>query len=79
MAQSTFCFQMLAFLLRKKSRLISSRTFQLLLSITGSMELGCSASVLNLSAFQDLLCDFEVAPSLEACSQDAVFLMVLAG
>ncbi|XP_023679913.1 WD repeat- and FYVE domain-containing protein 4 isoform X2 [Paramormyrops kingsleyae] len=53
-------YKMLAFLLKKKSRLISNRTFQLLLSITGSMELGCSASVLNLSAFQDLLCDFEV-------------------
>uniref|UniRef100_A0A3B3TB69 WD repeat- and FYVE domain-containing protein 4 n=1 Tax=Paramormyrops kingsleyae TaxID=1676925 RepID=A0A3B3TB69_9TELE len=59
-------YKMLAFLLKKKSRLISNRTFQLLLSITGSMELGCSASVLNLSAFQDLLCDFEVAPNQEA-------------
>ncbi|KPP72299.1 hypothetical protein Z043_108709, partial [Scleropages formosus] len=54
-------YKLLAFLLKKKACLISSRTFQLLLSIVGTMELGSSlAHVQNHSAFLDLLCDFEV-------------------
>ncbi|KAJ8418169.1 hypothetical protein AAFF_G00138780 [Aldrovandia affinis] len=57
----THSYKLLAFLLKMKSHLISSRTFQLILSIVGTMELGNgSLYVQNLSAFQDILCDFEV-------------------
>ncbi|KAI1894299.1 hypothetical protein AGOR_G00114390 [Albula goreensis] len=57
----THSYKLLAFLLKMKSHLISSRTFQLILSIVGTMELGSgSVYVQNLSAFRDILCDFEV-------------------
>lgn len=45
-----------------KSQLISYRIFQLILSIVGTMELGIvSTHIPNISAFQDVLCDFEVS------------------
>ncbi|KAJ8248534.1 hypothetical protein GJAV_G00243040 [Gymnothorax javanicus] len=54
-------YKLLAFLLRVKSQLISHRTFQLILGIVGTMELGTgSVSVQNLDAFRDILCDFEI-------------------
>nr|XP_015201808.1 PREDICTED: WD repeat- and FYVE domain-containing protein 4 isoform X1 [Lepisosteus oculatus] len=54
-------YRLLAFLLKMKCRLISRRVFQLVLSIVGTMELGCgSVSVQNLCAFEGILCDFEV-------------------
>ncbi|KAL4641072.1 WD repeat- and FYVE domain-containing protein 4 isoform X1 [Arapaima gigas] len=54
-------YKLLAFLLKKKAHMITSRTFQLLLAIAGTMELGSGlAQVQKQSAFLDLLCDFEV-------------------
>ncbi|XP_064174469.1 WD repeat- and FYVE domain-containing protein 4 isoform X1 [Anguilla rostrata] len=54
-------YKLLAFLLKTKSQLISHRTFQLILAIVGTMELGSgSVYVQNLSAFRDILCDLEV-------------------
>ncbi|KAJ8361381.1 hypothetical protein SKAU_G00179060 [Synaphobranchus kaupii] len=57
----THSYKLLAFLLKMKAHLISHRTFQLILAIVGTMELGSgSVYVQNLSAFRDILCDFEV-------------------
>ncbi|KAK1164501.1 hypothetical protein AOXY_G14832 [Acipenser oxyrinchus oxyrinchus] len=54
-------YKLLAFLLKLKSSLLSNRIFQLILSIVGTMELGCgSVAIQNHSAFKDILCDFEV-------------------
>ncbi|XP_042565532.1 WD repeat- and FYVE domain-containing protein 4 isoform X2 [Clupea harengus] len=54
-------YKILAFLLKTKASLISSRTFQLVLSLTGTVELGSGSSLVhNLPAFQDLLCDAEI-------------------
>ncbi|XP_062375001.1 WD repeat- and FYVE domain-containing protein 4 isoform X2 [Sardina pilchardus] len=54
-------YKLLAFLLKMKAPLISSRTFQLVLSLTGTVELGSgSGLVYNLPAFQQLLCDAEM-------------------
>lgn len=56
-----FCCQLLSFLLKMKSQLISSRIFNLILAIVGTMELGSDAfHIPNIRAFQDVLCDFEV-------------------
>lgn len=60
--------QLLSFLLKMKSQLISFRIFQLILSIVGTMELGIvTTSIPNISAFQDVLCDFEVSFRLVCC------------
>nr|XP_055025553.1 WD repeat- and FYVE domain-containing protein 4 isoform X2 [Misgurnus anguillicaudatus] len=54
-------YKLLSFLLKVKSQLISSRIFQLILSIVGTMELVSGAfGIPNVRAFQDVLCDFEV-------------------
>ncbi|XP_061083702.1 WD repeat- and FYVE domain-containing protein 4 isoform X3 [Conger conger] len=53
----THGYQLLAFLLKTKSQLIGIRTFQLILAIVGTVELG---SIRNLTAFRDILCDFDV-------------------
>ncbi|XP_051772048.1 WD repeat- and FYVE domain-containing protein 4 isoform X3 [Ctenopharyngodon idella] len=54
-------FKLLSFLLKMKSQLISYRIFQLILAIVGTMELGIvTTHIPNISAFQDVLCDFEV-------------------
>ncbi|KAG7462495.1 hypothetical protein MATL_G00185510 [Megalops atlanticus] len=67
-------YKLLAFLLKMKSGLISHRTFQLILSIVGTLELGSSSIyVQNLSAFRDILCDFEVWES----APDNLDLLVL--
>lgn len=48
-----------------KSQLISYRIFQLILAIVGTMELGIvTTHIPNISAFQDVLCDFEVSFTL---------------
>ncbi|XP_049337281.1 WD repeat- and FYVE domain-containing protein 4 isoform X1 [Astyanax mexicanus] len=54
-------YKLFAFLLKMKAHLISSRTFQLILAIVGAMELttGC-IYIHDLTALQDILCDFEV-------------------
>ncbi|KAM6956344.1 WD repeat- and FYVE domain-containing protein 4 [Aplochiton taeniatus] len=55
-------YKLLAFLLKMKSGLISSRTFQLVLSLSGSVDLGSGPARLqhNTKAIQALLCDLEV-------------------
>lgn len=57
-----FCCQLLSFLLKMKSQLVSSRIFNLILALVGTMELGSDAFCIpNIIAFQDVLCDFEVS------------------
>ncbi|XP_030059030.1 WD repeat- and FYVE domain-containing protein 4 [Microcaecilia unicolor] len=54
-------YRLLAFLLKRKARLLNNRIFQLLLSIVGTAELGFrSLAIQNQSAFQHILCDFEL-------------------
>ncbi|XP_051506796.1 WD repeat- and FYVE domain-containing protein 4-like isoform X2 [Myxocyprinus asiaticus] len=54
-------YKLLSFLLKMKSQLISSRIFQLILAIVGTAEMGsATVHIPNISAFQDILCDFEV-------------------
>ncbi|XP_072534107.1 WD repeat- and FYVE domain-containing protein 4 isoform X2 [Salminus brasiliensis] len=54
-------YKLFAFLLKMKAHLISNRTFQLILAIVGAMELATgSVYIHDLTAFQDILCDFEV-------------------
>ncbi|XP_041734876.1 WD repeat- and FYVE domain-containing protein 4 [Coregonus clupeaformis] len=55
-------YKLLAFLLKIKSGVLSSRTFQLVLSLSGSVDhLGSGAvSLHNRPAFNALLCDLEV-------------------
>ncbi|XP_030628686.1 WD repeat- and FYVE domain-containing protein 4 [Chanos chanos] len=54
-------YKLFAFLLKMKSHLISNRTFQLILSVVGTMDLGSGMiCVPNASAFQAILCDSEV-------------------
>ncbi|XP_028916530.1 WD repeat- and FYVE domain-containing protein 4 isoform X1 [Ornithorhynchus anatinus] len=54
-------YQILAFLLKKKMALLNNRIFQLLLSITGTAELGFETSIVtNVGLFQHVLCNFEL-------------------
>ncbi|XP_050981588.1 WD repeat- and FYVE domain-containing protein 4 [Labeo rohita] len=54
-------YKLLSFLLKMKSQLIGSTIFQLIMAIVGTMELGMVAvRIPNITAFQDILCDFEV-------------------
>uniref|UniRef100_A0A671PYY1 WD repeat- and FYVE domain-containing protein 4-like n=1 Tax=Sinocyclocheilus anshuiensis TaxID=1608454 RepID=A0A671PYY1_9TELE len=55
-------YKLLSFLLKMKSKLISSRIFQLIMAIVGTMELGIfTVRIPNITAFQDIFCDFEVS------------------
>uniref|UniRef100_A0A3Q1F0J1 Alfy-like armadillo-like repeat domain-containing protein n=1 Tax=Acanthochromis polyacanthus TaxID=80966 RepID=A0A3Q1F0J1_9TELE len=62
-------YKLLAFLLKMKSSLVSHRTFQLVLSLSSSLELSCnSGCIQNIPAFRDLLCDLDVSVHiLEIC------------
>ncbi|XP_076980769.1 WD repeat- and FYVE domain-containing protein 4 isoform X3 [Tamandua tetradactyla] len=54
-------YQIMAFLLRKKTSLLNHRIFQLLLSIIGTAELGFgSSAITNVGIFQHILCNFEL-------------------
>ncbi|XP_060728472.1 WD repeat- and FYVE domain-containing protein 4 isoform X2 [Tachysurus vachellii] len=54
-------YKLFAFLLKMKAHLISCRTFQLILAIVGTVELGTgSVYVHDLTALQGILCNFEV-------------------
>ncbi|TSK22773.1 WD repeat- and FYVE domain-containing protein 4 [Bagarius yarrelli] len=54
-------YKLFAFLLKMKSHLISCRTFQLILAIVGTVELGTgNVYVYDLTALQGILCNFEV-------------------
>ncbi|XP_057164793.1 WD repeat- and FYVE domain-containing protein 4 isoform X4 [Ursus arctos] len=54
-------YQIMAFLLRKKTSLLNHRIFQLILSIAGTAELGFgSSAVTNVGVFRHILCNFEL-------------------
>ncbi|XP_017319576.1 WD repeat- and FYVE domain-containing protein 4 isoform X1 [Ictalurus punctatus] len=54
-------YKLFAFLLKMKAHLISCRTFQLILAIVGTVELGTgNVHVHDLTALQGILCNFEV-------------------
>ncbi|XP_042636598.1 WD repeat- and FYVE domain-containing protein 4 [Orycteropus afer afer] len=54
-------YQIMAFLLRKKTSFLNHRIFQLILSIAGTAELGFgSSAIINIGVFQHVLCNFEL-------------------
>uniref|UniRef100_A0A672TPX7 Uncharacterized protein n=1 Tax=Strigops habroptila TaxID=2489341 RepID=A0A672TPX7_STRHB len=54
-------YQLLAYLLKMKTQLLNNRILQLIFSLVGTAELGIESSVIkNYSAFQYVLCNFEV-------------------
>ncbi|KAM5241310.1 WD repeat- and FYVE domain-containing protein 4 isoform 3-T5 [Hipposideros larvatus] len=59
--QQIFGYQIMAFLLRKKTSLLNHRVFQLILSIAGTAELGFgSSAITNIGVFQHVICNFEL-------------------
>lgn len=62
---SPICFasilQLLAMLLKKKRSLLNSHILHLTFSLVGTVDSGHETAIIpNSTAFQDLLCDFEV-------------------
>ncbi|XP_059755962.1 WD repeat- and FYVE domain-containing protein 4 isoform X2 [Balaenoptera ricei] len=54
-------YQIMAFLLRKKTSFLNHRIFQLILSVAGTAELGFGSSgITNIGVFQHILCNFEL-------------------
>uniref|UniRef100_A0A8B9NYW3 WDFY family member 4 n=1 Tax=Apteryx owenii TaxID=8824 RepID=A0A8B9NYW3_APTOW len=54
-------YQLLAYLLKRKTQLLNNRILQLVFSLVGTAELGFESSVVkNYSAFQYVLCNFEL-------------------
>uniref|UniRef100_A0A8C3MEA8 Uncharacterized protein n=1 Tax=Geospiza parvula TaxID=87175 RepID=A0A8C3MEA8_GEOPR len=54
-------YQLLSYLLKRKTRLLNNRILQLIFSLVGTAELGFESSVIkNYSAFQYVLCNFEL-------------------
>ena len=54
-------FQLLAMLFKKKRSLLNSHILHLTFSLVGTVDSGHETSIIpNSTAFQDLLCDFEV-------------------
>ncbi|XP_019355019.2 WD repeat- and FYVE domain-containing protein 4 [Alligator mississippiensis] len=54
-------YQVLAYLLKRKTHLLNNRILQLVLSIVGTAELGFESSAIkNCGAFQYVLCNFEL-------------------
>ncbi|XP_045551374.1 WD repeat and FYVE domain-containing protein 3 isoform X1 [Salmo salar] len=54
-------YQLLAMLLKKKRHLLNSHILHLTFSLVGTVDSGHETSIIpNTTAFQDLLCDFEV-------------------
>ncbi|OCT58561.1 hypothetical protein XELAEV_1800199614mg, partial [Xenopus laevis] len=54
-------YQLLAMLLKKKRGLLNSHILHLTFSLVGTVDSGNETSIIpNSTAFQDLLCDFEV-------------------
>lgn len=65
---SVFSFQLLSYLLKRKTRLLNNRILQLIFSLVGTAELGFESSVIkNYSAFQYVLCNFEVQLFMLLC------------
>lgn len=59
--QHIFGYQIMAFLLRKKTSLLNHRVFQLILSIAGTAEMGFgSSAITNVGVFQYILCNLEL-------------------
>ncbi|XP_051474966.1 WD repeat- and FYVE domain-containing protein 4 [Apus apus] len=54
-------YQLLTYLLKRKTQLLNNRILQLMFSLVGTAELGFESSVIkNYSAFQYVLCNFEL-------------------
>ncbi|KAM4852716.1 WD repeat- and FYVE domain-containing protein 4 [Thomomys bottae] len=54
-------YQIMAFLLTKKTSLLNHRVFQLILSVAGTAELGFRPSAItNMGVFQHILCNFQL-------------------
>ncbi|XP_061857387.1 WD repeat- and FYVE domain-containing protein 4 isoform X3 [Colius striatus] len=54
-------YQLLTYLLKRKTQLLNNRILQLMFSLVGTAELGFESSVIkNCSAFQYVLCNFEL-------------------
>ncbi|XP_035753252.1 WD repeat- and FYVE domain-containing protein 4 [Egretta garzetta] len=54
-------YQLLTYLLKRKTQLLNNRILQLIFSLVGTAELGFESSVIkNCSAFQYVLCNFEL-------------------
>uniref|UniRef100_A0A8C3X7C1 DUF4704 domain-containing protein n=1 Tax=Cyanoderma ruficeps TaxID=181631 RepID=A0A8C3X7C1_9PASS len=54
-------YQLLSYLLKRKTQLLNNRILQLMFSLVGTAELGFESSVIkNYSAFQYVLCNFEL-------------------
>ncbi|XP_068053666.1 WD repeat- and FYVE domain-containing protein 4 isoform X1 [Anomalospiza imberbis] len=54
-------YQLLSYLLKRKTQLLNNRILQLIFSLVGTAELGFESSVIkNYSAFQYVLCNFEL-------------------
>ncbi|XP_074856013.1 WD repeat- and FYVE domain-containing protein 4 [Carettochelys insculpta] len=54
-------YQVLAYLLKRKTKLLNNRILQLVLSIVGTAELGLESSTIkNYGAFRYVLCNFEL-------------------
>ncbi|XP_062943018.1 WD repeat- and FYVE domain-containing protein 4 [Cynocephalus volans] len=54
-------YQIMAFLLRKKTSFLNHRIFQLILSVAGTAEWGFrSSAITNVGIFQHILCNFEL-------------------
>lgn len=65
---SLFFFQLLTYLLKRKTQLLNNRILQLMFSLVGTAELGFESSVIkNYSAFEYILCNFEVKLLMLLC------------
>lgn len=54
-------YQLLTYLLKRKTQLLNNRILQLMFSLVGTAELGFGSSVIkNYNAFQYILCNFEL-------------------
>ncbi|RMC11578.1 hypothetical protein DUI87_11699 [Hirundo rustica rustica] len=54
-------YQLLSYLLKRKTQLLNNRILQLMFSLVGTAELGFESSVIkNYNAFQYVLCNFEL-------------------
>lgn len=63
-----FFFQLLTYLLKRKTQLLNNRILQLMFSLVGTAELGFESSVIkNYSAFEYVLCSFEVKLLMLLC------------
>lgn len=70
--------QLLAMLLKKKRSLLNSHILHLTFSLVGTVDSGHETSIIpNSTAFQDLLCDFEVGDGSPYGSTVSVSVLML--